>query len=83
MVLSFSDIIATHNSVKYTIFLGAMVVGDIPFEVLGVTIRVGEFISYPFMWALNGLGILISFELFYILMFVLFLVIFTLSMGSA
>jgi len=83
MVLSFSDIIATHNSVKYVIFLGAMVIGGIPFKVLGITIRIGEFISYPFMWALNGLGLFITFETFYILMFVLMLVVFTLSMGRA
>lgn len=82
MVLSFSDIIQVHPSVKYVIFLGALVGGAIPFDILGIKIRVGEFISTPFIWALNGLGIFISFETFYILMFVLMLVVFTLSMGS-
>jgi len=80
--ISFSDIIQVHPSVKYVIFLGVLVGGAIPFNILGLEIRVGEFISTPFLWALNSLGIFISFETFYILMFVLMLVVFTLAMGS-
>jgi len=83
MPIGVADIIQAHPSIKYVIFLGALGLGGLPIEIFGVTFRIGEFIFAPFSWALNGLGIFITFETFYILMFVIMLVVFTLSMQGS
>ena len=81
--IGISDIIHVPTSVKYVIFLGLLGIGGIEWDLLGVKFRIAEFIFYPFSWALNGMGIFIDFELFYILMFVLSLVLFTLTIRGA
>lgn len=83
MPIGISDVVQAHPSIKYVIFLGFLGAGAIEWDILGVKFSVGEFIFTPFSWALNGMGIFIQFETFYILMFVISLVIFTLSIKGA
>jgi len=83
MPIGFSDIVQAHPSIKYVIFLGALVLGGIEWDLFGIKFRIGEFIFAPFSWALNGMGIFIDFELFYTLMFVIMLVVFALSIKGA
>ena len=82
MPIGIADFVKQHDSLKYLTYLGLLVGVAIPINLFGVEFRLGNIFFIPIALIISGIScfagfcINITFELFYILMWIILLVVF-------
>ena len=81
MPIGVADFVKSHDAFKYLMFVALLFGLAFQIDFFGVSFKLGDIFFIPISFAFATFGVFISFELFYILVWVIFILIFTLRMN--